>query len=708
MLVARFELPDGRVARFEVPDGTSPEQAKLMIDTQIKENPVKYGMPSGSPDPWAELEAMVPQPDRSQTNWEAMRPYVAPVMEGLGAAGGAAAGTFVSGPAGGALMGGVGYAGAKQIVNVIDQYNGATPRYESPLRNTAEGAAMEIVGPYIVKGGARLAGGVSNLVNASKLKAANIARNTLGESLPTVRNALVGAGKGITPGQATVDMYLPEWQALNKNIGDVTPRPGRLLEQQELESVGNLNTLAGGRTATETRGSVEKLAKGVSAKTTPMREGAFEWANAGEDILRWEKAAAENGTAAKASVQKVKDMVNAGQVAEARSYLKEEARNLAKQKAQNLVERGFVDKDSYLVKEFTGEEAGHLSQLERLSQLEKYADELATSAANGSLDFGLASRFAETAAERLKAMGLKPLESAPIIARMKSVLKDPNFAENKPLYAATEAVIDGVNKWTKNNGVIDAAALDAIRKNTVNRILEALPANTDATTQQKTVNMVLSKLKPMIDEAMGPAYKKYLDQHAAGMAKAAEKKLAGEALRLWKTDKQGFINLIRGESPDVVEKFLGPGNYNIGQELSDHAMITLEKEAGTASRNLRVDELATRGQDALKRIIEQNKVKFRLPPSINLSTRVGNKVLSEIEQKLGSKVTDALIKGFENPKAAADLLGFLPAAERNAVLKLLSNPSTWSALGKATTTGTTAGVYNALAPDSAVKNGLLK
>lgn len=35
MPIARFQMPDGRVARFEVPDGTTPEQAQVMIQSQM-------------------------------------------------------------------------------------------------------------------------------------------------------------------------------------------------------------------------------------------------------------------------------------------------------------------------------------------------------------------------------------------------------------------------------------------------------------------------------------------------------------------------------------------------------------------------------------------------------------------------------------------------------------------------------------------------
>lgn len=40
MPIARFQMPDGRIGRFEVPEGTTPDQAQLLIQSSIAEQPV--------------------------------------------------------------------------------------------------------------------------------------------------------------------------------------------------------------------------------------------------------------------------------------------------------------------------------------------------------------------------------------------------------------------------------------------------------------------------------------------------------------------------------------------------------------------------------------------------------------------------------------------------------------------------------------------
>jgi len=37
MLIARFEMPDGRIGRFEVPEGTTPEEAQKLIQQSLQE-----------------------------------------------------------------------------------------------------------------------------------------------------------------------------------------------------------------------------------------------------------------------------------------------------------------------------------------------------------------------------------------------------------------------------------------------------------------------------------------------------------------------------------------------------------------------------------------------------------------------------------------------------------------------------------------------
>jgi len=184
------------------------------------------------------------------------------------------------------------------------------------------------------------------------------------------------------------------------------------------------------------------------------------------------------------------------------------------------------------------------------------------------------------------------------------------------------------------------------------------------------------------------------------MQQISERKLTGEAARLWKTDKDAFVKLVQNESPDVVEKFLGPGNYNIANELSDSTMSVLRDQAQKRLTELAIKGQVSSGQTALKELLLQNMNKFRLPSYLSAVTATTNKALNILENKIGQKTMSTLTEGLKTPEAAVNLLESLPAAERNRVLQLLSNPAQWSEGGKAVTRGATAIGVNALASEN--------
>jgi len=102
------------------------------------------------------------------------------------------------------------------------------------------------------------------------------------------------------------------------------------------------------------------------------------------------------------------------------------------------------------------------------SFLNKALNEWSSKAADASLDLGQGARFAQDAANSLRAVGIKPLETAPLIQSIKAVTNKPEFAGNDLLAGAANNVANDIAKWTASNGVIDAVALEAIRKNSVN------------------------------------------------------------------------------------------------------------------------------------------------------------------------------------------------------------------------------------------------
>lgn len=329
------------------------------------------------------------------------------------------------------------------------------------------------------------------------------------------------------------------------------------------------------------------------------------------------------------------------------------------------------------------------------------ANDLATLTGSGAkIDPAQFVAQAAGAEKALRSVGVKPLESGSLIQRISATADNPAFAGNDLISGAVKNVADDIAKWTGQGGVIDANALEAIRKNSVNAAIAQLRPGADATAQRNLAAGVLSKIKPAIDDAIeaagGAGWRDYLTTHAKGMRNIAEKELKGEALRLWKSDKDAFVRLVQNESPDAVEKILGPGNYNIAKELSDNTMSVLQKQAEKRLTELAIKEQVTEGGAALSQLLKQETSRFRFPSFLSFWASASNKTLSELEQRVGAKTMSQLTQAMKTPEGAANLLETLPASERNRVINLMTKPQTWKP-GAAAATGVA--IKNALAPE---------
>jgi hypothetical protein len=708
MPVARFQLPDGRVARFEVPEGTTPEQAQSLIEAQLStlEQPAAPAAsqlpPSLQPRVAPANEVPGPRQDLSmgQRVYQAVRPYAAPTIEALATGGGAilggGAGT-VFGPVGtatGAVGGaGLGYGMAKEALEIADVAMGMkAPRQGAaqvvePVRNILEGSTFEaggrVAGPLISKG----VGKLMDLRKIPQNKAANIARNALGPDLPEALNLLKASkGQNVSAAQATADINSPTWQALIDRATARDPRFLSALEKSQGEvSLNALSKLAGGRTAADVRATTEGAKTAVRTITSPMREAALNRANLGKEVARLEGLSAELGEQAAAKVQEVRRLMELGDIATANARL-------------GLIKQGLpvgLEKFTY---------SGELA--------EKAFNEWSNAAAQASLDLGQGARFADEAAGALRSVGIKPLSGDSVVRSLQTVAKNPEIAGLDLVEGSVKQIANDIAKWTDGGGVIDARALDAIRKNSVNSVVAQLRQGMDATSQRQAAAGVLSRVKPVIDDAIeaagGKGYGEYLKQHAEMSQKIAEKQLTGEALRLFKTDKNAFVRLVQNESPDVVEKILGPGKYNIAVELAENTMNTLENEAAKVIRAANIKSQVEGGQDALTELILQNMGKFRLPSYLSAVAATTNKGLNILENKIGAKTMATLTEALKTPEGAANLLDTLPAAERNRVLQIMSDPTKWGAPTRAAVTGSIAGGVNMLAPERNVENDFVR
>ena len=645
--------------------------------------------------PSVRAEAGIPGPRQDLTMgqqvYQAARPYVAPLVEAGGAIGGGllggTAGTFGAGPvgtvAGGVAGAGLGYGIAKEGLEAADVAMGMkAPRQGAaqvvePVRNILEGATFEAGGKVLGQALGYVGGKIADLRQIPLQKATKIVKDALGPDLEQVTNALRAAqGKGVSAAQATADINSPTFQALIERATARDPRFLRALEKtQGEESVNALAKLAGGATAAEARGTTESAKNALNAVQGPARESALNRANLGKAVAEYEAQAGKLGEEAAAKVADVRRLMEAGKIAEASARLD-------------------------LIK--AGKPVG-LTQYTYKGELGKMADDWASKAADASLDLGQGARFAQGAADAMRSVGIKPLEGGKVVDSIRAVANNPEFAGNDVLLGAVKNVADDVAKWTSSGGVIDAKALDAIRKNSVNAAIQQLRPGMDATAQRNLAASVMNDIKPTlinaIEEAGGTGYRQYLADYTKGMQKIAEKKLSGEALNLWKTNKDEFVRLVQNESPEAVEKILGPGRYNIATELADSTMGVLQDQAKKRLTEMAVKEQVSAGQDALKTLLLDNMSKLRVPSYLSAVAATTNKALNILENKIGKKTMETLTEALKTPEGAADLLATLPGSERNRVLNLLSDPSKWTSGGKAAATGTTTMGVNALAPD---------
>ena len=665
-------LPDGTVIK-NVPDGMS----KADLTAKLKAN--GYDV-SKLEAPVAPPPSEIPAPRAEPSTYEKVREFVAPTVGALGAAGGAALGIPL-GPAGIVGGAGLGYGMAQEALNLADIYLGdKAPRQGAaqvtePLKNVLEGATYEAGGRVIAPLIGKAVGAVADLRQIPAQKAAKIAREALGDDLPQALNALRNAPPNLSAAQATTGITNPTWQALiERRLASDPKFVLNLKNMNEAEGVNALAKLAGGATATEARATSEVAKQNLNVLTGPTRESALARANLGQATQRYASEADRLAAEAAGKVQDVRRFTAAGPRAEAL------ARTQLIEKAQPVGAAKYT---------YVG------------GDLPAMAERAAADAATGSLKLGEASRFSQAASDALKSVGIKPLETAPIVNSIKQMASKTEYAGNRDVSTALKRVAQDVGEWTDKGGVIDAWALDAIRKNSVNAAIRDLYPAADIKVQKELAAGVLTKIKPVIVDAIesagGTGYRKYLADYTKGMQQIAEKKLSGEALNLYKTNKDAFVRLVQGETPDAVEKILGPGSYNIAKEVSDNTLNVLQDQAAKTIREANIKTQVAGGQDALKELMLQNLSKFRLPSYITAVAATTNKAMQILENKIGAKTLGTLTEAFKTPGKTADLLESLPGAERNRIAKLLSEPKSWAQQAAAPAA---IGTRNALAPEN--------
>lgn len=508
-------------------------------------------------------------------------------------------------------------------------------------------AVRPYVAPIVEAGGA-IAGG---LIGAGA--------GTLGGPVGTAAGGVAGAGLGYGIAKEALEQA-------DVGMGMKAPRQGM---QHVTEPIRNVlegaSFEAGGRVAASAIGKTAELAAGAVKRFSPQQKAA----EIARDALGPDLPEALNALRAAQG-----QGLNAAQ---ATAFLNSPT-------WQALVERASARDPRFANALATAQGEESINALAKLVGGTTAAEgRTATKAAKEAL-----TKATEPAREAaLTQASPKKPEISALVENVRSIARNPRFAGDDVIEGAVKNVAKDIEKWVKEGG--DAQALDAIRKNSVNAVIAKLRPGMDATAQRNLASSVLTDIKPLlidaIEESGGKGYRQYLQDYAKGAQQIAEKKLSGEALKMWKTNKDEFVRLVQNESPEAVEKILGPGRYDIAKELSETTMSTLRTEADKVIRDANIKSQVQGGQAALKELLLQHTSKLRLPSYLTAVATSTNTALNILQNKIGQKTMAKLTEAVKTPEGAADLLKTLPAIERNRVAQILSDPSRWKTGGSTAT-----------------------
>ena len=662
-----------------------PDKAALLNEARAR------GLVPGFEAPAAPAAPGLPQdqmPEPRMTTGQRVMQFVRPTVEAVGTGLGAIAGTPL-GPLGTVGGAGLGYGITQEGLRLAEEALGyrepVSPRQlaEQAARNVLEGATFEaggraILGPVLEAGGrvaSRIGGAISDLRDIPLQRAARAAQESLtgGPAAPTASGRMEAASRvaearaalqarpDLLPGQALVEggMVQPTTQAMLQRMGAQAPEATmNVLNAQDVARLNQLAPIAGGADQTAARAAREETRSILNRVMIPQLEAEIAAANiAGQQLPRLQGQAARFGEAAAQKVEDVRRFTAAG----------ERARG-----AQVTPVPG---------------QPRVSAQITYFDDLARAADDAATQAAQGSLAFGEASRFAQAAANSLEAHGLKPLSAQQVIRSIDARLADVRMAPgNRPLQDIMNQVKQDIVRWTDNNGVIDAWALENIRKNALSSYIVGVPAGAEAA--EKVAKQAAGKVKDIVADAIesagGTGYRAYLEAYSKGAQKISQTEMGAQALRLYESAPRTFIKVIEGNDPKLIEKIFGPGNYDIAKEMSEEAIGRLKGVAAEVKRDREVAAQAKAGQERLATLMKEYGVDLSLPNVFSIVATTSNKILAGLSKRVNKATLNTLIEASKDAKSFDELLATVPAAERNKVLQYLNDPIQWTTVRRVT------------------------
>jgi hypothetical protein len=544
--------------------------------------------------------------------------------------------------------------------------------------------------------------GLFDTTGKAEKKAAKIATEALGSNLEQARTILKQASDDLTASEALAvldpktgraKLTAPTAQALLQRAQARDPEFFmKFLGDKDYKRLKELYDIAGGTNQTAAMEARAQLKKELNDTLIPKLEIEINAVNeAGEKTAKYATEAERMKAAAASKVEDVRRFTTAGDKETTAKYKSNKPFVAEDTMPPTAGERASLRaplwSPSYMGKDRSGMPAPfrelptQFGKYTYMGDLAQRAELVAASAAEGSLRFGEAAKFNEAALQSLEAHGLKPLTSDSIIAQINKKLADPKIGPNEYVAKSLNKIKESLKEWTNNKGVIDAWALDNIRKNTNHMVETLMPPGTDPATVKKVAGLVTEQVRPLLIDAVeaagGTGYRKYLEDYSKGMQSIGQSKLGAEMLRLYQTSPEEFVKFVEGNKPQEIEKIFGTGSYNIFKEMSANTQSRLGEISTAIKREGVIKEQAAAGQRRLQDILEGSVGWWKKIPLLSggIKGRTAAEIVTSLEKRVDKRTMDALTEAAKSAKSFDDLLSKLPQEAKSDAMQALISMS---------------------------------
>jgi hypothetical protein len=528
----------------------------------------------------------------------------------------------------------------------------------------AVGAAVAMI-PLVGRYGA---GPVWDMLKGriGETRAAKVFRQALGSNVEAAREAFRKGGKG-TPAQILArigidaDTFFATGELVAKS-GSGTGVLDDIARGQEAARQATLDAAAGGVSREASRRAAGTQRAVTTEQAVPIMKETLEGVNVN---TRNAMAAQQEATAAR--------QLASAETDDARRLLAANDRSAALIRESGLRLPADIKRQRAIV-------AG----------LERFGGE----AAERGLEAGAVARSAEERLADMSASGVKPLDPNVLSGRLRQMATAERANPEKA--GILNGFADQIDDLAKqNNGLLDAFDLYELRKD-AGGIVERLLSGRAPDAIRKRTAEVIGAFRPLVDEAInaagGKRWQEYFNTFSTGMDEARRIELSDFARKLATDQPEQYQRLMKGDRPDIVERFFGKGNDEIANALGPKALempgpVRLGQPRPTAvpagpSRIPALQDVA--GDLGTASFIKnrmtsgaQARAADIMEPPVNIMAEFGRSVPFGLgsfverpailaEQKLfGPRSMRALERGFATPEGANALLNFLPAGQRS-------------------------------------------